>query len=196
MTRQIESTNTYKDVLLKLIPSEIVAAYMVIDGLTSKESYAKWAATCAVAVLLGLIPFYLWRLYKVRRWLQIIFTMGSFVVWVYWMGGPFKYWEIHYPPIASIILVLWTLLIPLILLPLEFNKGQKVKIIPNKPKDIETPGRVFVWNNDMNKLRGRSATVVKVDSRERSVKLDVDGGVNEWPFEWVESVKTNGKENA
>jgi hypothetical protein len=196
MARQIESTNTYKDVLLKLIPSEIVAAYMVIDGLVPGDKpYAKWVATGASMFLLILTPIYLNKLYKVHKWLQILFTTGSFVVWVYWMGGPFKYWGIHVPPIASIILVLWTLLIPLANLPSEFNEGQIVKIGTKKPDIVSRSVGAVIWDKEMDKYLGKIARVEKVDDRKRIVKLNIDNGQHSWAFEWIRSANTSEGES-
>lgn len=41
MAKQINPDQTYRDKLLKLIPSEIVAAYMVLIGIIP-ENYSKW----------------------------------------------------------------------------------------------------------------------------------------------------------
>lgn len=195
MARQIESTNAYKDVLLKLIPSEIVAAYMVIEGLTGKESYSKWVATLSASVLLFLIPFYLVKLYKMRRRLQVIFTMGSFVVWVYWMGGPFKYWGVHYAPIASIILVLWTLLVPLIFLPSKFNEGDEITISSTRQQDVARPLGGVVWRPEMDRYLGKKTRITEVDKKGRTVKLETDNGANQWAFEWLTPM-SGGKENS
>jgi len=41
MAREIKVDQNYRDMLLKLIPSEIVAAYMVLAGIIPQD-YAKW----------------------------------------------------------------------------------------------------------------------------------------------------------
>lgn len=112
MPRQIEPTNEFRSKLLKLIPSEIVAAYMVLQGIIPEES-GKWGLIVVSLVLLIITPFYLSRFEKVKKASQIAFSTVSFVVWVYTLGGPFVHWNIHKPWIASIVLVLWTLIIPL-----------------------------------------------------------------------------------
>lgn len=113
MSREIHRDNLYKDRLLKLIPSEIVAAYLVIDGLIPVEDpKAGVVLLTASIVLLIFIPFYLKITMKVEKPVQILFTMISFVVWVYSLGGPFAYFGLYTGYIGSVILVLWTLLIP------------------------------------------------------------------------------------
>jgi hypothetical protein len=112
MAREIRQDQNYRDRLLKLIPSEIVAAYLVLSGIIPGE--ATLGTLIVFIVLLVLVPFYLWRLSNVQRTSQLIITTISFAVWVYSIGGgPFADWGLYEPWIASVILVLWTLVIPL-----------------------------------------------------------------------------------
>jgi hypothetical protein len=119
--KDINLDSDYKDRLLKLIPGEVVAAYITIDGIIPPGGdYAKWVALIVAIVLLGAIPLYLTQLYAVKSWKQIGFTMGSFLIWLYSLGGPFKLWTlashtpVHIPYIGSILLILWTLIVPII----------------------------------------------------------------------------------
>lgn len=89
MAREIKENQKYKDRLLKLIPSEIVAAYLVLSGIIPEGS-ARWGTPIVSIVLLVLVPFYLWRMHDVRRTSQLIITMISFVVWVYSLRGSFR----------------------------------------------------------------------------------------------------------
>lgn len=116
MAREIKETQKYKDRLLKLIPSEIVAAYMVLSGIIPSDS-AKWGTLIVFIALLVLVPFYLKRIQNVQRNSQLMVTAISFVVWVYSLGGPFEVWGLYKPWIGSIILVLWTLTMPLVVNP-------------------------------------------------------------------------------
>jgi hypothetical protein len=116
MPREIKEAQNYKDRLLKLIPSEIVAAYMVLAGIIPLAS-AKWGTLIVSIILLILVPFYLWKIHNVTRSSQIIVTSISFVVWVYSLGGPFQFWNLYQAWIGSVILVLWTLIVPLAINP-------------------------------------------------------------------------------
>ena len=116
MPREIKEAQNYKDRLLKLIPSEIVAAYLVLAGIIPLAS-AKWGTLIVSIILLILVPFYLWKIHNVTRASQIIVTSISFVVWVYSLGGPFQFWNLYRAWIGSVILVLWTLIVPLALNP-------------------------------------------------------------------------------
>jgi hypothetical protein len=113
MSREIKHENHYKDRLLKLIPTEIVAAYLVIDGLIPKDAmHGGVVSVVSSIILLALIPFYLRKAMKVHQPKQILFTMISFVVWVYSLGGPFSFYGLYIGYIGSVGLILWTLLIP------------------------------------------------------------------------------------
>jgi hypothetical protein len=117
MARQIKPAENYREKLLKLIPSEIVAAYMVLMGIIPAENpnSAKWWTLIISLVLLILTPFYLKRFERVANNIQVAFCSFSFIVWVYSLGGggPFVHWNAYDPRIASIVLILWTLAIPL-----------------------------------------------------------------------------------
>ncbi len=111
MAREIKTDQDYKGKLLKLIPSEIVAAYLAIQGFVPEES-AKWGLTILSVVLLIITPLYLKFVQNVAKNAQVIVSTLSFVVWVYALGGPFAIWNIHEAWIASVILLLWTTFIP------------------------------------------------------------------------------------
>jgi hypothetical protein len=118
MAREIRDNQSYRDRLLKLIPSEIVAAFLVIEGMLEPSLTARdlpVAVSWAVfALLFVLTPVYLCQVHQVRRLPQLALTTVTFAVWVYTLGGPFKYQGWHSATIASVVLVLWTLVIPLV----------------------------------------------------------------------------------
>lgn len=118
MAREVKSINDYKSKLLKLIPSEIVAAYVVIEGIIPDEHKHIGTLIASIALLI-LIPFYLKRFYQVNRLGQHIFVMVAFIIWIYTLGGPFIGWGIYEAYIGSILLVFYTLLIPLFYRPRE-----------------------------------------------------------------------------
>lgn len=118
MAREIKVNQDYKSKLLKLIPSEIIVAYLAVESIIPDER--KQIGTLALTlVLLVLVPLYLNRIYKVQRLGQHIFVMLAFVVWIYSLGGPFKYWNIWEAWIGSSLLILYTLTIPLFYRPSE-----------------------------------------------------------------------------
>lgn len=112
MAREVKSDQDYKIKLLKLIPSEIVAAYILIGSIIPDE-YKLWGTIVTAAIMLVLIPFYLRRLYDVKRLGQIIYIMVAFIIWIYTLGEPFRQWGIWQEWIGSALLILYTLTIPL-----------------------------------------------------------------------------------
>ena len=112
MAREVKTDQDYKSKLLKLIPSEIIAAYILIWGIIPAD-YKYWGSLITAAIMLVLIPFYLRRLYDVKRLGQIIYIMIAFVIWIYTLGEPFRQWGIWQEWIGSVLLILYTLTIPL-----------------------------------------------------------------------------------
>ena len=112
MAREVKTDQDYKIKLLKLIPSEIVAAYILIGSIIPDE-YKQWGTIVTAVIMLVLIPFYLRRLYDVKRLGQIIYIMVAFLIWIYTLGEPFRYWGIWQEWIGSALLILYTLTIPL-----------------------------------------------------------------------------------
>ena len=123
MPREVNDTQSFQDKVVKLIPTEIVGAYMVLAGIIPASS-AKVGTLIVSAVLLVLTPLYLLRISKVTNVVQLAVTSASFVVWVYSLGGPFAAWGIYQPYIASIVLILWTLVIPLVVSPKAQDQAQ------------------------------------------------------------------------
>jgi hypothetical protein len=111
MARQIKTDEKYMGRLLKLIPSEIVAAYLAIQGIVPAESQ-KLGLLVLSLVLLVLTPLYLLRVQKVKQVTQVVVSSLAFIVWLYSLGGPFVYFNIYEPWIASVILLLWTTFVP------------------------------------------------------------------------------------
>ena len=115
MAREIKSDQNYGEKLLRLIPSEIVAAYIVVTSVIP-ENAVKWGYLIISIILLITVPFYMWRIQKVKNILQLIITTIAFAVWTYSLnGGALKEWGLYKSWIASVILVLWTLIIPIII---------------------------------------------------------------------------------
>ena len=124
MAREIREVQDYQDRLLKLIPSEIVGAYMVLQGIIP-AAQAKWATTVVSGILFLLTPLYLNRLQNVQRISQLLVTTVSFAVWVYSLGGPFQYWGWYQSWLGSVVLILWTLIVPLLVNPQPANLQPK-----------------------------------------------------------------------
>lgn len=110
--------NDYKDRLVKLIPSEIITAYVTLKGLiTGPEVPGDKALLLWIVfgILVVMNPLYLFYITGVRKAGQIIFSSFAFVLWVMVIGGTFTS-VLGFPSeyIGSILLVIYTLFIPFV----------------------------------------------------------------------------------
>jgi hypothetical protein len=123
MTRTVNRADNYMSRVLKYIPTEIVMAYLSIDGvLRSCYNPNVWADRQILlrllwgisAVLTILTPLWLWRVMGVRRRPQIIISTLSVPVWLFALGGPFNLLHWYRPALGAIALPLYTLMLPII----------------------------------------------------------------------------------
>jgi hypothetical protein len=112
------TTNDFKDRLVKLIPSEIVTAYITLHGLISDHKDNLQTFTWIVFLsLLILTPLYLFFISNVKKPGQVIFTTVAYIIWVLATGG----FMIMLPSVSilneflgSLILIIYTLIIPFV----------------------------------------------------------------------------------
>lgn len=123
MSRTVNRSDDYLSRVLKYIPSEIVMAYIAIEGvLRTSYNPAVWAErqmllklSLGVAATLTIItPFWLYRVMRVRRGTQILLSTLSVPVWLFAMGGPFVLLDWYEPAFGAIVLPLYTLIVPII----------------------------------------------------------------------------------
>jgi hypothetical protein len=116
-----EKVDDYVDRILKYIPADIVAGWLFLSGLIlsiEEESKKKWLLWIVFLVLIPLTI--LWTLKQTRAsgkppaWTQTALATGSFVVWVFAIGGPFATLDWYDTVYGSIVLVLYTITIGLV----------------------------------------------------------------------------------
>ncbi len=123
MTRTINTADDYMSRVLNNIPSEIVMAYIAIDGVL-RTSYNPnvWTDRETLRMLLWitlgtltiLTPLWLWRVMRVRRTSQLFISTLSVPVWLFALGGPFSLLDWYEPAFGAIVLPLYTLIVPII----------------------------------------------------------------------------------
>lgn len=114
-----EVGQTYKDRLMKLIPAEVIGAYLSASAVVKsgvpgdpRGQYPYlWALLVAGVILTAA---YLYRLHKVRSHLQIAASAIAFVVWIFGIGGPFEAFTWYEPFQGALAMTLVTLLLPLL----------------------------------------------------------------------------------
>jgi hypothetical protein len=123
MTRTVNRADNYLSRVLKYIPSEIVMAYISMDGiLRTCYNPNLWADRQMLlkllwiisAILTVLTPLWLWRVMRVRRLSQLFISTISVPVWLFALGGPFALLDWYRPALGAIALPLYTLILPII----------------------------------------------------------------------------------
>ena len=115
MGRAIEQNNSFLQVLLKLIPSEVIAVFIFIQGVMPRQLLPHLVVTLLLVVL---TPFYLSWAAGVRSRPQLVISTLSLVVWIYAMGiGPLRFVHAPYyePWHGAVALAVWTLVPPMFL---------------------------------------------------------------------------------
>ena len=127
MSRSIETDrSSFLEVLLKLIPSEVIAVHVFIQGVMPRVF---WPTLVVFLLLVGITPLYLYWAMGVRSRPQLTVSTLSLVVWIYALGqGPFRFmrapwWEPWY---GSVLLALWTLVPPMFLTRAEPQPAPRV----------------------------------------------------------------------
>ena len=123
MTRTVKSADDYLSRVLKHIPSEIVMAYIAIDGVLrtsynpnvwSERQTLQRLLWITLAALTIITPFWLWRVMRVRRPTQLFISTLSVPVWLFALGGPFTLQAWYEPAFGAIVLPIYTLIVPII----------------------------------------------------------------------------------
>lgn len=109
----------YFDRLLKYIPADVVGLWLTGSGLI--QSQAEDAPRVGLLWLLfvvGLVLAFFWTRKQTTEpgkpiaWQQIFLSCGSFFVWVFAIGGPFAELSFYKPLYGSLLLLIYTTLIP------------------------------------------------------------------------------------
>lgn len=114
------SVDTYFDKVIKYIPADIVGAWVAVTGLISSDTGAPQPLLLWVAFIAGAVLTLLWTLKqtfvpkKKPAITQALLSTGSFVVWVFALGGPFATLGFYRPLYGSLLLIFYTLAIGLV----------------------------------------------------------------------------------
>jgi len=111
--------DNYYSRLVKLIPSEIIAFYLALDGIASamKDKEVMLWIALGNAVIGAWI--YLGWMANVKQLTQRFLTVFALVLWVYVFGGPFVQFSWYDPAYGKMILVVYTFFVPMLF------KGEK-----------------------------------------------------------------------
>jgi hypothetical protein len=115
---QGEEFNSYLDRLMKMIPAEVIALYLVGAGMIPEGqsiAIAAWAIVClAGVVVLRVYGTADAANHKPADWTHTLICAGAFVLWIYSIGGPFTAFNVHVPWLGSLFVLAYTFFIPLV----------------------------------------------------------------------------------
>ena len=110
MARPINQNDTYRERLLKHIPTETLGTFMAVNGvIMSMESPSAWMLWVVFILCLVLTP--LWLIYGqgVKYVAQNILAGIAFVLWVMTLpGGPFGAIPGYPPLLGSVLLIIFS----------------------------------------------------------------------------------------
>lgn len=110
----------YSDKVVKNIPADIVAAWVAVTSLIAGASGVPDTTILWIAFVVGVIITPLWVLRQTAlsgrppAITQTLISTGSFIVWVFALGGPFATLSWFKPLYGSLLLIFYTLIVALI----------------------------------------------------------------------------------
>jgi hypothetical protein len=110
--------DNYYSRLVKLIPSEIIALYLALDGIASAMKQKEILLWVVFGIAIIGAWLYLARLANVKLFTQRLLTVLAFAIWVYVFGGPFTQLPWYDPGYGKLLLVVYTFFVPV------FFKGE------------------------------------------------------------------------
>jgi hypothetical protein len=120
LDKNMPKADNYQSRLLKLIPSEVIAVYIFINGIIGNDTSNKYLVLKWVVfgVLFVINPLYIRYATNVTNWKQILITALGFAVWAFSLGN--NYMVIGGDTdfslmLGSVVLALYTLIVPIFL---------------------------------------------------------------------------------
>lgn len=119
MGRTVKSGDSYLSRVLKHIPSEIVLAYISIEGVlqsayANRPELLQTILWVVAALLLFITPLWLYRVERVHRFSQLVLSSVSVLFWMFAIGGPFRSLSWYDPALGAVALPFYTLLVPIL----------------------------------------------------------------------------------
>jgi hypothetical protein len=112
----LDNTGTYDNYysrLIKLIPAELIALYLALDGIVSAMPQKQVLLWVVFGISLAGGWFYLVRLAHVTSIGQRLLTLLALSIWIYLIGGPFATLAWYNEAWGKLAVVLYTFFVPL-----------------------------------------------------------------------------------
>jgi len=107
MNLDSSTTNNKLDIFSKIIPTEIIFAYLAIINIISDQNVVDKNILYGCGIVFFILtPFYQWLIRQVKSWKYIIFSTLTFPVW--WIVVSYKYLSLGFPLYSlSILIIVW-----------------------------------------------------------------------------------------
>jgi hypothetical protein len=108
--------DTYLSRLIKLIPSEVFALYMVGRGILPPSEGKLWL----LWTLIGLVAVIVVRSKATSnpekrlgpQWKAVVISCVSYLIWLYSLGDVFAIYGLSFPYVGSLFVLSWTFFVP------------------------------------------------------------------------------------
>ena len=120
-----EPVSSYVDKVIKLIPSEVLVAYIAVKGLfpNTADPLSFDSRFLPIWTLIGFGLVIISRIFGTRentgsgsvktvQWGVVAISSISFLIWAYAMGDTVLGFTLPDPRIVSVVVVVWTFLVP------------------------------------------------------------------------------------
>jgi hypothetical protein len=107
----------YRDRLLKYIPAEVVALYVLLQGIVEAGVRPEHRIAIMWGIFIVLVIatwFYLLRVQHVSKVQQLIISTVAFCIWVFALGGPFKAFPWYLPVYGQIVMPIYTFAVAIV----------------------------------------------------------------------------------
>lgn len=122
----------YFDRLLKYIPADVVGLWLTGSGLIrSQADDTSRVGLLWLLFVVGVVLAFFWTRKqtaepgKPTAWRQILLACGAFFVWVFAIGGPFAEMSFYRPLYGSLLLLIYTSVIPLLPPPRPYQQTSR-----------------------------------------------------------------------
>jgi hypothetical protein len=127
MSRRINTTSyqstggpdvdKFWDRVIKNIPADIVGAWVAVTGLISSATDVPTSTILWITFVFGIVLTFVWTWRQTSEpgkkpaLTQTFISTGSFIVWVFALGGPFATMDFYRPLYGSLLLIGYSLLV-------------------------------------------------------------------------------------
>lgn len=114
------------NILINTIPGEVLVLWAALEGARDLYDLPVWASGIFLALVVIATPVYVYRSIdhpdempseRIEQWWQeanvqwqSVSATGAFLVWVYYLGGPFKAAGLQYPAVATVLVIIYPIM--------------------------------------------------------------------------------------